>query len=264
MASVKEVYHLLDQKAPFAYQLGFDNAGFLLGRQETEVSRILVALDLTDAVLQEAITQEVQLVVTHHPLIWEKRAAVTDQDPVGKLLLELVEHKIALIATHTNLDAVEGGVNSVLAAALGLEDTQPLCQDGIDAQGRPYGIGRVGVRKETGSLTAFAQEVKAALHVEGLRLMDTGRPVFRVAVGGGACGGMLSDVLRHGCDTFVTSEIKHDVYLDARARGVNLIDAGHYATEALVCSVLGDWLRTAFPMIEVSISAAQREVFSYA
>lgn len=264
MVSVKEIYNFLDQKAPFAYQLGFDNAGFLVGREDAVVSGILVALDLTEAVLQEAIAQNVQLVLTHHPLIWDKRAAVTDQDPVGRLLLDLIEHKIALIAAHTNLDAVEGGVNSTLAAILQLEDTQPLSQDGVDEQGTPYGSGRVGQRREACTLATFAQEVKHSLHLEGLRFMDAGRPVRRVAVGGGACGGMLSDVLRHGCDTFVTSELKHDVYLDARAKGINLIDAGHYGTETVICPVLVDWLRQAFPAIHVSLSAAQREAFAYA
>lgn len=264
MAKVREVVRFLDEKAPFSYQMDYDNAGFLLGKENSEVSCVLVALDLTQEVLEEAIEKQVDLIVTHHPLIWNKLSALTDQDIVGRKILTLLEHGIAVISAHTNLDAVEGGVNSELARLLKLKDPLPLHEDGVDLLGRSYGIGRVGERGEgVTTLDAFAAEVKVALCLEGLRLLDAGRPVLRVAVGGGACGGMLADVLRHNCDTFVSSEFKHDAYLEARALGINLIDAGHYGTEAIVCPVLADWLHTAFPDLLIKISSCQREVFSY-
>lgn len=264
MASVGDVYRFLDQCAPFSYQLDFDNAGFLVGREETQLSSLLVALDLTEEVLEEAIANKVTLIVTHHPVIWGKLSSVTDRDLTGRKLLRLIEHGIAVISAHTNLDTVEGGVNTVLAGVLGLQETIPLHEEGLDTKGKPYGIGRVGVRAggET-KLSDFVQEVKTALHLDGVRFLDAGRTVYRVAVGGGACGGMLPDVVRTGCDTFVTSELKHDVYLEAKARGINLIDAGHYGTEALVCPVLADWLREAFQDVTVEISKKQGEVFSY-
>lgn len=264
MARVEDIVRFLDEKAPFSYQMDFDNTGFLLGRAQASVSRVLVALDASEAVIDEAIAAGVQLIVTHHPLIWSKCSAVTDRDLTGRKLLRLIEARIAVISAHTNLDAIEGGVNSVLANALGLENPIPLHEDGIDARGVPYGIGRVGNRMtgET-NLLAFVAEVKTALHLDGCRMMDAGVPVRRVAVGGGACGAMLADVLRQGCDTFVTAELKHDVYLEAKACGVNLIDAGHYATEALVCPVLKRWLQEAFPNISVWRATCEQEVFSY-
>lgn len=264
LASVGDIYRALDKKAPFAYQMDFDNAGFLVGREEAEASRVLVALDLTDAVLEEAIEKQVDLIVTHHPVIWGKFASVTDRDLTGRRLIILIEHGISAICAHTNLDAIEGGVNSELARLLGLLDPLPLEQDGIDVEGQPYGIGRVGLRAAGAtSVELFALEVKAGLGLTGLRLMDAGRPVYRVAVGGGACGGMLAAVLRHDCDTFVTSELKHDVYLEAKACGINLIDAGHGTTERIICPVLVDWLSEAFPSITVLLSECQGEAFSY-
>lgn len=263
MASVADVYGFLDQRAPFSYQLDFDNAGFLVGREAAQVTSILVALDLTEEVLEEAIAKQVDLIVTHHPLIWGKLSAVTDRDLTGKKLLALLEHGIALISAHTNLDAVEGGVNTALAEAVGLKECVPLQEKGLDQRGKPYGIGRFGTLSEELSLTEFARRVKTGLGLEGVRMMDAGRPVHRVAVGGGACGGMLTDVMRAGCDTFVTSELKHDVYLEAKSRGINLIDAGHYGTEALVCPILVEWLQEAFPNLSVELASQQREVFSY-
>ena len=263
MATVGEIYRFLDEKAPFALQLDFDNAGFLAGREDATVSSILVALDITMETIEEAISKGADLIVSHHPLIWGKISSVTDQDLTGQKLLLLLEHHIAAICAHTNLDAVEGGVNSALAERLGLLSPVPLHTDGVDDSGASYGIGRVGLRKagET-TLEAFAAEVKQALGLSGIRFSSGGRSVHRVAVGGGACGGMLSDVVAHGCDTFVTSDLKHDIYLEAMALGINLIDAGHYSTETVVCPVLQKWLLEAFPTVSVLVSEKQGEVFS--
>ncbi len=263
MATVGEIYRFLNHKAPFALQAGFDNAGFLVGREEKTVTRILVALDITAEVIDEAIHQGAELIVSHHPVIWGQISSVTDRSRTGRNLLALAEHRIAAICAHTNLDAVEEGVNSVLAEALGLASPVPLQEDGRMEDGTPYGIGRVGLRAGgAAQLPDFAREVKEILHVPGLRFLDAGKPVQKVAVGGGACGGMLSQAAAHGCDTFVTAEVKHDSYLEARDLGLNLLDAGHHATEALICPVLADWLRHAFPAVRVEVTIHQGEVFA--
>lgn len=263
MATVREIFNFLDQKAPFRYQLDFDNAGFLVGRGARQVQRALVALDITPAVIDEAIALDCQLIVAHHPVIWDKLGQVTDETTTGQKVLTLVENGIAAICAHTNLDAVEEGVNTQLAQRVGLKETVPLETDGIDEVGRPYGIGRVGEVSAPIPLKDFAQQVKSVLDLEGIRVMDAGVPVHRVAVGGGACGSMLPQVKAMGCDTFLTSELKHDVYLEAQALGINLLDAGHYSTETVVCPALAAWLREAFPEVSVEITRRQREVFTY-
>lgn len=263
MANVNGIYNFLNEKASFSMQMDFDNAGFLVGCGGRKVDRILVALDITPGVIEEAIEKKVQLIVSHHPVIWGSISAVTDQTNTGRRLLRLIEGGIAAICSHTNLDAAEGGVNSELAVQLGLIKSIPLHEDGMDAAGAPYGIGRVGELTQSMELEAFLVRIKESLGVAGVRVYDAGRAVHRVAVGGGACGGMLPDVIRQGCDTFVTSEVKHDVYLEAQDCGINLIDAGHYSTEALICPVLVRWLEEAFPEIEV-YRAKEAEVFRFA
>lgn len=264
MATVKEIYGLLDQKVPFRYQMSFDNAGFLVGHGEQEVTSVLVALDITPEAIQEAKDLNCQLIVAHHPVIWGQIGQVTDESSTGRKLLALIESGIAAICAHTNLDAAEGGVNTELAQRIGLIDPVPLEVDGADEEGRPYGIGRVGLLSGGPvPLTDFARQVKKALALEGVRVMDAGGPVHKVAVGGGACGSMLSEVKAMGCDTFVTADLKHDLYLEARDMGINLLDAGHYSTEAVVCPVVARWLRETFPGLHVEISAKQREVFAY-
>lgn len=262
MTTVGEVFRFLQEKAPFELQEGFDNAGFLVGREESSINRILVSLDITEQVVREAADQGAQLIVAHHPVIFGGVTSVTDQTVTGRILLSLAENGIAAICAHTNLDSVEGGVNDALALRLGLTDIGQLKQAGVDGRGRPYGIGRVGMVPEQ-PLYDFAMAVKRLLGANGIRLVDGGRSVHMVAVGGGACAEFMTDALAQGCDTFVTSDVKYHQFLEARALGLNLVDAGHFPTENVVCPVLQDWLSKRFPQVAVSVSQRHAEVFSY-
>lgn len=263
MAEVREIYQALDHWAPFSIQMDFDNAGFLVGRGDRDVKRLLVALDVTEEVAEEAAELGCQLVVAHHPVIFQPVRSVTDADPTGRTLLRLAERGVAAICAHTNLDAVQGGVNDCLAQALGLRDLEQLHQEGVLPNGTPWGIGRVGAAHQAGlSAAAYAAYVKGRLNAASVRYVDGGKPVSRVAVGGGSCGSMLEDALRAGCDTFVTADVKYDVFLSAKASGINLMDAGHYATENVVCPKLADFLQERFPSIEVLRSSRHSEVYA--
>ncbi len=260
MTTVKDVYDVLQKLAPFEIQEGFDNAGFLVGHRDAPVTKILVSLDITSEVIQEAEQLGCELIVAHHPVIFGGIKSATDETVTGRNVLALAEKHIAAICAHTNLDAIEGGVNTALAKRLGLHDIGMLEQTGTDGQGRPYGIGRIGTVPEM-PLDVFVQYVKALLDANSVRYVKAQDTVQRVAVGGGACSDMMQDALALGCDTFVTADVKYHTYLDAKAMGLNLIDSGHYATENVVCPVLKDWLTEAFPDLTVTISQVHREVY---
>ena len=264
MTQVKDIYQFIDRFAPFSLQEGFDNAGFLVGRSTQEVSRVLTALDITLPVIHEAREMGAQLIVAHHPVIFHPLKEITDSDPVGERVLLLAENGISAICAHTNLDAVAGGVNDCLAQALGLVNIEQLAQAGEDDRGRPYGIGRIGSRKcrDLVLVPEFAAYVKEQLNAPCVRYHDAGRPVSRVAVGGGSCGSMLADAVAAGCDTFVTADVKHDVFLDAAQLGINLLDAGHFSTENVVMDPLTRALREAFPDLDVCRSTVHKEVYS--
>ena len=263
MAAVKEIYEALNLWAPFGIQMDFDNAGFLVGRKNREVKKILVSLDITAEVAREAVEWGAQLVVSHHPVIFHPVKSVTDEDNTGRTLLELVEGRVAAICAHTNLDAAQGGVNDCLAQALELSHVEQLHQDGVLPDGAPYGIGRVGLAHREGlSAGEYAAYVKEQLKAASVRYVDSGRPVSKVAVGGGSCGSMLEDALAAGCDTFVTADVKYDTFLLAKALGINLMDAGHFATENVVCPNLVGFLMEGFPEVEVRLSQCHREVYS--
>ncbi|MGM9537372.1 MAG: Nif3-like dinuclear metal center hexameric protein [Candidatus Onthomonas sp.] len=262
MTTVEQIFHWIDSKAPFALQESWDNSGFLVGDPGVPVRRVLLALDITDQVVEEAWELDAQLIVSHHPLIFTpiKRMTLTSDDLVGRKLWRLARQNTAAICCHTNLDAVEGGVNSALAQRLGLSEVRQLAQEGTDGQGRPYGIGRVGLLPREMELKAFLALVQDRLAPNSLRYVDGGRLIRRVAVGGGACGSMLEDVLRAGCDAFVTSDLKYNHFLDAKELGLTLVDAGHFPTENVVLPVLSSWLKEGFPELEVSISRVHHEV----
>ncbi len=258
-----QVRQLLDQWAPFDTQMDFDNAGLLVGREDKEAEGILVALDITREVILEAASLSCTLIVSHHPVIFHPLKSVTDRDVTGEKVLLLAERGIGAICAHTNLDAAQGGVNDCLARVLGLEEIEQLHQDGVDCQGRPYGIGRVGRVHQMGLTAAeYASYVKGQLGAASVRVADGGHLVQQVAVGGGACGSMLRDAVEKGCDTFVTADVKYDQYLEARALGVTLIDAGHFATENVVVGPLAEYLRARLPGVRVEVSACHREVYA--
>lgn len=262
MASVKDFYRAMDEWAPFETQMDFDNAGFLVGHGDAAVDKVLVALDITQEVVEEAEKLGCQLIVSHHPVIFHPAKAVTDETVAGRTLLALTEGKIAAICCHTNLDAAQDGVNDCLAQALGLQEVGQLHPDGVDRKGRTYGIGRVGMCHQPGMSAAdYAGRVKMLLGGAGVRFTDGGRPVRRVAVGGGSCGSMLADAAAAGCDTFVTADVKYDQFLEARALGITLMDAGHYATENVVCPKIVQYLSLKFPGIPVKISQTHQEAY---
>ncbi len=252
MTSVKTVFEFLCQKAPLEYKMDFDNPGFLVGNAEREVTRILVALDITDEVIDEAAEKGAQLIVSHHPLFFSLKS-VTADSLIGRRVLRLAEEKIAAVCMHTNLDSAKGGVNDALAEKLGLTNIEPLELDGTDANGDFYGIGRIGTLPAPMALADFLAKTKTALGTS-LRYCDGGKTVSRVAVCGGSGSDYLELVHAKGCDTFVTADVKYDPFLVAKHMGINLIDADHFATENVVVPVLCRWLSEEFPSVGVSAS----------
>ena len=260
MPTVHEIESALFVLAPRELAMDWDNVGLLLGDPAAEVTHVLLSLDVTDAAAAEAKEKGCQLIVSHHPLMnvrWHQREMQTlrPDTRLGRLLTTLVKNDIAVISQHTNLDAAPGGVNDALAASLRLEDPGPL-------PGDESGICRVGTLKETMAPADFAAFVGRALSAGNVRWCGD-RPVRRVAVGGGACGDFIPQVLAAGCDTFVTSDLSYHQFLDAAGKGINLIDAGHFPTEDPVCEKVITYLTDRFPELAVSKSASHREVIQY-
>lgn len=256
MPTVKEIETYLFSLAPKELAMSWDNVGLLVGQTEQPVRSVLVALDITETVVDEAIETGAELIVAHHPVMnckWLPVQTVRDDTCQGRILTKMIRNGISGICMHTNLDIASGGVNDLLAAALGLSALEPLGEDGC---------GRVGVLREPQEMPQFVEQVYDALGCTGLRYVGGGA-VHRVAVGGGACWDYHRDALNKGCDTFVTSDLGYHDFLDAKALGLNVIDAGHFPTENVVCPYLAASLRQQYPALAVQISHSHQEVFHY-
>ena len=254
MTTVADILNFVETLAPRELKMDWDNVGLNCGRRSAPVRKILLALDPFEHVCQEAVQWGADLLVTHHPLIFRPLPMVTDDAAITRGLMELIRHDISHICAHTNLDCAPGGVNDALAAVLGLENPQSL--------GAYGGMMRCGEVPQQ-SLETFLSFVKEKLHCDGLRYCDGGKPVHKVAVGGGSCSDGLYDTILAGCDTFVTSDVKYNGFWDAKEQGLNLIDAGHFHTENPVISVLASKIAAQFPDVEVKISETHADCMKY-
>ena len=257
MPTVKDILSYLYTLAPGHYKMDWDNIGLMCGYSDKQVSRILVALDASLSVAEEAAQLGCELVVVHHPLIFTETNTVSDETITGIRLLSYLEKQLSVISMHTNLDCAPGGVNDVLAQRLGLQNVQVL-KDGEMKHLVRYGE----VPEQT--LAQFLPFVKQRLDCPGLRYTDGGKAVHRVAVGGGSCGEYLPQLAALGCDTFVTADVNYHRFADANEMGLNLIDAGHFETENPVVQMLCDCLTARFPELTVSVSEKHRDVTLFA
>ena len=256
MITVRDLESSLFAWAPAELAAPWDNVGHLVGEPDAEVKTVLIALDITEAVVKEAIACRADVIVAHHPVMncaWHPVQRVRSDDAQGRMLIAMIRNGISAICMHTNLDAAQGGVNDALAEKLGLSDLEMLNEEKI---------GRIGTLKSQIPLVDFTRFVVKSLGCNGLRYVDNGKPVHRVAVGGGACSGYIAQAIANGCDTFVTSDLKYNDFLDTKE--INLVDAGHFPTENVVCPVLAEYLRKQFPQLNVVQSTAHSsEVIQY-
>lgn len=257
MPTVSEIESALFELAPREGAMDWDNVGHLLGNPAQEIGRCMVALDITHAVAEEAIAAGCQLIVSHHPIMnckWSQVQTVRDDTFQGSLLTRLLRANVSAICMHTNLDIAEGGVNDVLAQALGIQEPERFTGEGV---------GRCGWRAEPMALPEFVRFISKTLGCNGVRYADAGKPVHRVAVGGGACGEFEDAAIAAGCDTFVTSDLSYHQFVDAKVKGINLIDAGHFPTEDPVCERVVAFLTERFPELRIQKSASHKEAIQY-
>lgn len=363
--TIQQVLDALEELAPCRNCEPWDNVGLLVGDPQAAVSRVLIALDSTDEVIEEAVKKEAQLIVSHHPL-WLKSPANLRVDTLaGRRAQRLIRAGIGAICMHTNLDVAPGGVNDALAMALGLSDIRPLqpmpdggwrkirvfvpaeyaervasamfeagagrisAYDQVSFQyegqsafrplpgAKPftgtigersvgteicvetvvaaqmveqvrsamlsvhpyevpaydifddYGIvselalGRIGRLDEGMSLPDFVAHVSRSLHSQGIRFCGQQPLIRTVAVAGGSCADLADLAFRRGADVLVTADIKYHQFLDAAQQGWCLVDAGHFATERMVCGQLAAFFSKRLPAIKALKSEQMKDPISY-
>lgn len=254
---VQQVLEILEQIAPPELACSWDNVGLLVDAGRP-VTSIMTALDITADVVRDAAESGCELIVSHHPVIFDPLRRVTAEDVPAMLL----QNGISAICMHTNLDAAAGGVNEVLAGIFGMQDPEPFAG----------GCGRVGsiepitvpqlARKAQQELAARCNAPDAGPAVQ-VKFADTGKPVQRLAVISGAGGSLFEEALAMGADCLLTGEANHHHACDAKRLGLSLIAAGHYATEFPVTAAVAEKLRAALPGVEVLVSTANKDPYTY-
>ena len=239
--TVKELYKILNEKIPSSLSCEWDNDGLMCCPDgEKAVRRALVALDVTDAVVDAAIEGQYDVIISHHPFIFKGLKSINDENYIAEKAVKLIKRGISVFSFHTRLDALDGGVNDCLCALLSLEDVSAFGEDGI---------GRIGDLTRPTSAEELALTVKEVLGADGVLLAEANKECRRVAVLGGEGGDDIGAAIAAGADTYISGRLGYHAMTDAPDMGINLIEAGHFYTENPVCTVLVEMICEADPTI---------------
>lgn len=249
---IKEVLSALERFAPLPLQEGWDNAGLQVGLTEAEVSGALLCLDVNESIIDEAIEKGLNLVVSHHPLLFRGLKTIGDGDYVQRTVTKAIKNDIVVVSMHTNMDNVLGGVNHKIAEKLGLTDVRfmaPKTVDGVEA-----GSGVVGELPEDMAADDFVLMVKRVFGVECALCNELlRRKIRRVAICGGAGDFLLDDAVRAGADAFITGEMHYHVYF-GREQQLQICVIGHYQSEQYTSEVFRQVIEEACPGLPLHIA----------
>lgn len=224
----KSICETIEEKFPLEFAESYDNVGLLIGDENREVSKVLVALEVTEKVINEAIETKADLIVTHHPLIFKSIKKITSSGYIENLVLKLIENKIALYSAHTNFDNSNGGMNDILARKLGLINIKGL-EEGLN-----YASGRIGELTKEMNFGEFCIYIKEKFELKNIIVSgDLERKINKVAVVGGSGSDYLKASIKKNCDCLITGDIKHHTALDYSNMGINIIDITHFESEII-------------------------------
>lgn len=261
MKTIGDVTAVLESFAPLSLQESYDNAGLILGNPNQEVVGILIALDVTLAVIEEAITSGCNLIVTHHPLIFKGLKTITGKNNTEKCLVKAIQNNLAIYAGHTNVDSVRNGVTGRMAEKLGLTETTILVP--IDRSEGVYGLGMIGTLPKSLTEKEFLHLVKTTFQCDRIRFSSPrGKNIKRVALCGGAGSEFLVQAMAGGADAYVTGEAKYHEFF-TNASEILLIDAGHYETEQFTKDIFFEILSENFSTFAVRISEVETNPVHY-
>lgn len=248
----KEIIQVIEQAYPKSCAMQWDNVGLLVGRQEKEVERIYVALDLTDEVLEDAVEKRADMIVTHHPLIFTGMKKITDEDFIGRRIVKMIQNDISYYAMHTNYDVM--GMSDLAGECLELIDSHILditCEEN-PVDHTPKGIGKIADLAKPVTLGEYCEYVKEKFGLSHVKVFgDLNADVRRVAISPGSGKSMIDAAILSGGDVLITGDIDHHSGIDAVAKGLSIIDAGHYGIEHIFIRDLAGYLRSNIHNIEI-------------
>lgn len=260
--TVRQLAQALEEWAPPPIAESYDNVGLLVGLPDQALTGVLINLDMTEAVVEEAVEQGANMIVAHHPIWFSGRKRLNGEDYVSRTIMAAVKQDIALYAVHTNLDNVRTGVNQKIANKLGLVETSFL-REKINITSTQTGSGMIGQLPTPVSKSVFLEQVKNTFECGGIRYADSPvESISRVAVCGGAGSFLTREALQKQADAFVTADITYHKFFDNEEKML-LMDIGHYESEQFTSELICEFLTKKFPNFAIRLSEIRTNPVNY-
>ncbi|MBC5631127.1 Nif3-like dinuclear metal center hexameric protein [Clostridium sp. NSJ-6] len=260
MKKVKEIIEVMETLAPTFLKEDFDNVGLMVGDREKEVKKVLVALDCTLKVVQEAKDNNVDLIITHHPLIFRRPNNITTDTLQGKKIIELIKNNISLYSSHTNLDSAKKGLNDSIPGLLGYDTSEILETNKRDSEA---GLGRLVKLEKATTLEDIINKVKATFNINNLRVVKGKDEVNKIAIINGSGQDFIGRAISKGADCIITGDTTYHFASDYKEMGINIIDAGHFASEQIVFFNVMKNIIDKFNDVEFILSKVEEDPYTF-
>lgn len=260
MRIVNDIINEMEKLAPTYLKEDFDNVGLMVGDKKKDVKKVLLALDCTLNVIEEAKREKVDLIITHHPLIFRKPSNITTDTLQGKKIIELIKNDISLYSSHTNLDSVENGLNSTIVSLLGFGEGVIL---EVNKREESAGLGRIVSLNESIYLDELVAKVKKVLNINHLRVVKGDEKITKIAIINGSGQDFIGKAVSLGADCIITGDTTYHFASDYKEMGITILDVGHFASEQLVFFNVMKRLEEKFDDIEFITSKVEEDPFKF-
>lgn len=230
--------------APLSFQEEWDNCGLLIGSAKKEIKKVYIALDATDEVIEDAIAKEVDVLLTHHPLIFKGLKSITDEEMIGRRVMKLLTHNMTYYAMHTNFDVA-------VMADLAADYLKLTNQEILDRTQECHGIGKIGFLPYEMDLSQLCEYIKDAFELENVKVFGQKEKIKKVVIMPGSGKSYIKNAIQVNADVMITGDIDHHTGIDAVAEGLVVIDASHYGIEHIFVNYMKEFIEDKFSEIKV-------------
>ena len=260
MIKVNNIINEMELLAPTYLKEDFDNVGLMVGDKNKEVKKVLLALDCTLKVIEEAKKENVELIITHHPLIFKRPSSITTDTLQGKKIIELIKNDISLYSSHTNLDSVENGLNDTIVSILGFDNSKILEKNKRDDKA---GLGRIVSLKESIQLEDLISKIKKSLNINNLRVVKGKDKVNKIAIINGSGQDFIGKAVALGADCIITGDTTYHFASDYKEMEISILDVGHFASEQITFFNVMENLKEKFKDVEFITTTVEEDPFSF-
>ena len=260
MIKVNNIINEMELLAPTYLKEDFDNVGLMVGDKNKEVKKVLLALDCTLKVIEEAKKENVELIITHHPIIFKRPSSITTDTLQGKKIIELIKNDISLYSSHTNLDSVENGLNDTIVSILGFDNSKILEKNKRDDKA---GLGRIVSLNESIQLEDLISKIKKSLNINNLRVVKGKDKVNKIAIINGSGQDFIGKAVALGADCIITGDTTYHFASDYKEMEISILDVGHFASEQITFFNVMENLKEKFKDVEFITSTVEEDPFSF-